>query len=165
MVTREELRAVCGKYATGVTVATVLESGDKPHGVTVNSFTSVSLDPPLILFCLDLRAAILAHFETAGHFAINILSAEQQQHSSRFARAGIDRFAGIAWTPGDTGVPLLAGTMGSMECALVQTYDAGDHRILLGEVLRVRIAEGEPLVYFGGYRKLEPNALSANAGG
>lgn len=165
MVTRDELRAVCGRYATGITVATVFDAGGQPHGVTINSFTSVSLAPPMILFCLDTRAMILAHFEAATHFAINILSAEQQGIASRFARPGIDRFEGVEWTMGETGTPLLKGTIGWIQCALARTHDAGDHRILLGEVRRACIHEGEPLLYFGGgYRKIHAAARDAAAG-
>src|SRR5438105_3785795 len=142
MLSRDHFRAACGKYATGITVATVLEAAGQPHGVTVNSFTSVSLDPPIILFCLDRRAVILNHFQASRRFAINVLCEEQREISGRFARAGIDRFEGIEWTPGETGVPLLPGSLVSLECTLSQTVEAGDHLILLGEVSHLSCREG-----------------------
>lgn len=151
----DQFRQVCGKFATGIVVATVMGEG-RPHGVTVNSFTSVSLDPPLILFCLDRRAAILPHFQTAGHFAINILEEAQIEISGRFARTGLERFEGVEWRAGATGVPVLEGTLAFLECALESIAEGGDHVIVLGEVMRAGCRDGRPLLYFAsGYRRLE----------
>jgi flavin reductase ActVB len=145
----------CGKFATGITIATVLDTGGAPHGMTANSFTSVSLEPPLVLICVDHSARILDHFRRAGHFGINVLEEHQRALSAHFARRGTDRFDGVEWYPGVTGVPLLPDVLSTMECALRQFIDVGDHAILIGEVLHARCGEGMPLIYFAShYRKL-----------
>jgi flavin reductase (DIM6/NTAB) family NADH-FMN oxidoreductase RutF len=145
----------CGRFATGVTVATVLDRGGAPHGMTANSFTSVSLDPPLVLFCVDHKARILEHFRACRYFGINVLAEHQHVLSAHFARSGYDRFDGVNWCPGSTGVPLLPGTVSTMECEVHQILDVGDHAILIGEVLHATCTEGKPLVYFAsGYREL-----------
>ena len=105
-IEQHHFRRVCSKYATGITIVTVLDSRGEPHGLTVNSFTSVSLSPPLVLFCLDRQTAILNHFRLETRFAINVLEEEQKDISSCFARSGYDRFEGVAWRPGETGAPV-----------------------------------------------------------
>ena len=155
-VAATEFRRVCGRFATGVTVATVSDAAGKPHGLTVNSFTSVSLHPPLVLVCLGHEASALRHFREATHFGINILNEDQQEVSNRFARKGRDRFDGLEWEPGRHGIPLLTGTLAHMECALHRRVEMGDHDIFVGEVVHAHVAEGNPLLYFAGaYRKLE----------
>src|SRR5216684_5402383 len=116
-VTSEEFRRACGRFATGVTIASVLDSKGAPHGLTVSSFTSVSLDPPLILICLGHAVAAIEHFRAATHFGINILAENQRALSDRFARKGRDRFDGVAWYPGATGIPLIPGVLAAIECA------------------------------------------------
>jgi flavin reductase (DIM6/NTAB) family NADH-FMN oxidoreductase RutF len=146
---------VCGKFATGITVATVLDADGAPHGMTANSFTSVSLNPPLILFCVDNDCNLLGLFRNHSHFGINILAEGQEALSNRFARRGEDRFSAVEWEPGATGVPLIPGALGHLECALVEAVSAGDHYIFIGEVVRCECREGEPLVYYGSrYRGL-----------
>ncbi len=155
-VTSEEFRRACGRFASGVTIATVLDAGGAPQGLTVSSFTSVSLHPPLVLICLGHGIAAIEHFRTAKYFAINILSGDQQALSDRFARRGHDRFSGVEWQPGVTGVPLLPGAICAMECAVYSRMVMGDHEILVGEMMRTLVTDEAPLVYFsGGYRKLE----------
>lgn len=141
---------VCGKFVTGVVIATVRDKQGAPQGMTVNSFTSVSLDPPLVLFCVDHRVRLLEHFLDTGFFGINILSKDQQELSSRFARPGIERFAGVDWYEGESGVPLLPGVLAALQCKLVDTPSAGDHRILIGEVIHLGFREGTPLVFYSG---------------
>jgi flavin reductase (DIM6/NTAB) family NADH-FMN oxidoreductase RutF len=154
-VASEEFRRACGRFATGVTIASVLDSEGAPHGLTVNSFTSVSLEPPLILICLGHAVSAIHHFRAATHFGINVLADDQRALSDRFARKGHDRFDGLAWQPGVTGVPLLPGVLAAIECAVHRIVPMGDHDILVGEMVHAEIHQGEPLLYFGGsYRKL-----------
>jgi 3-hydroxy-9,10-secoandrosta-1,3,5(10)-triene-9,17-dione monooxygenase reductase component len=123
--------------------------------MTANSFTSVSLTPPLVLICVDHRARIREHFRIGAHFGINILSAGQKDLSDRFAGSGYDRFEGVPWHPGQTGVPLLPDVLATIECARVNVVTAGDHDIVIGEVIHADCRDGEPLVFYGGqYRSL-----------
>jgi flavin reductase (DIM6/NTAB) family NADH-FMN oxidoreductase RutF len=142
-------RQTCARFATGITVVTVADEGGHPHGMTVNSFSSVSLDPPLVLVSIDLRNAILGHFLSSRFFAINILAEHQQHLSQRFSSTSENRFSNIAWHAGETGVPLLEGVLAHLECSVSRTFDAGDHTVLLGEVRYAGYKEGRPLVYFG----------------
>jgi flavin reductase (DIM6/NTAB) family NADH-FMN oxidoreductase RutF len=145
----------CGKFATGITVATVLDRKGGPHGMTANSFTSVSLTPPVVLICIDHRARILEHFRHAEYFGINVLEEHQRTLSVHFARSHTDRFDGVEWFPGNTGVPLLPGVLSTIECGVRQLLEMGDHTVIFGEVLHAACADGKPLVYFGSrYRKL-----------
>jgi flavin reductase (DIM6/NTAB) family NADH-FMN oxidoreductase RutF len=153
-VTSEEFRRACGRFATGVTIASVLDAKGAPHGLTVSSFTSVSLDPPLILICLGHAVSAIHHFRTATHFGINVLAEDQRALSERFARQGQDRFDGVAWQPGVTGVPLLPDVLAAIECAVHRIVPMGDHDILVGEMVHARVINGEPLLHFnGGYRE------------
>jgi 3-hydroxy-9,10-secoandrosta-1,3,5(10)-triene-9,17-dione monooxygenase reductase component len=147
-IEQQLFRRVCGKYATGITVVTILDANAAPQGMTANSFTSVSLDPPLVLFCIDLRTAFLNHFVPGAWYAINVLDEEQQEMSTCFARTGLDRFQGIAWTAGVNGAPILAGVLASLECSVTQMVEAGDHVVVIGQVLHATWREGQPLVYF-----------------
>jgi flavin reductase (DIM6/NTAB) family NADH-FMN oxidoreductase RutF len=145
----------CGKFATGITVVTVLDDAGGPHGMTANSFTSVSLEPPLVLVCVDHRARILKDLRTSKHFGINILEEHQKALSSHFARSAHDRFDGIEFLPGHTGVPLLPGMLSTMECEIRTLTEAGDHTIVVGEVIHATCHDGKPLIYFGShYRHL-----------
>jgi flavin reductase (DIM6/NTAB) family NADH-FMN oxidoreductase RutF len=154
-VTSEEFRRACGRFATGVTIASVLDAKGAPHGLTVSSFTSVSLHPPLILICLGHEVAAIHHFRAATHFGINILGEDQRALSDRFARKGHDRFTGVAWQPGVTGVPLLPDVLAAIECSVHRILPMGDHDILVGEMVRAHVHDGSPLLYFSsGYRKL-----------
>ncbi len=154
---KSRFRRVCGRFATGVTVATAFGADGTPHGMTANSFSSVSLEPPLVLICVGHTATILPHIRTAESFGINILTEGQQHISELFARKGYDRFDGVAWHRGETGVPLLRGVLATMECARRQIVASGDHDIIVGEVVRAHWNDDErPLVYFAGqYLRLE----------
>lgn len=156
---KSEFCRTCAKFPTGVTVVTVLDAEGSPHGLTASSFTSVSLEPPLVLVCVDHHANVLQHFRRSDHLAINVLDETQQELSVRFARRGEDRFDGVEWYPGQNGVPLIPHAIASFECAIHRTVDAGDHTIFIAEVLGISYREGRPLVYYGsGYRKLDgPN--------
>jgi flavin reductase (DIM6/NTAB) family NADH-FMN oxidoreductase RutF len=151
----EEFRRACARYATGVTVTTVEGRDGTPEGLTVNSFTSVSLDPLLVLVCIDKSASAHAHFMAGRGIAINVLAEDQIDLSQHFATYAGDRFAALRWHAGLHGAPILEGILASLECSVWQRVDAGDHTIILSQVERVEIHGGAPLVYFAGaYRKL-----------
>jgi flavin reductase (DIM6/NTAB) family NADH-FMN oxidoreductase RutF len=147
-----EFRKVMGGFATGVTIVTAVDPvSGAPVGMTVNSFNSVSLNPPLVLFSLDRRAFGLPAFEAAGHFAINMLGAEQRELSSRFARAKGDKWTNTQYREGHFGCPILLGSLGVFECRQYARHDGGDHVIFLGEVLEIETGEDlNPLLYFRG---------------
>lgn len=149
-------RRACGKFATGITILTVRDASGAPHGMTANSFTSVSLDPPLVLLCVDYRARVLDQLVVGATIGVNMLTEEQRELSARFARAGQDRFDGVEWSAGDTGAPLLPGCLATLECAITKLYEGGDHAIVLAEVRRATWEEGRPLIYFNsGYQALK----------
>ncbi len=141
-------RRACSKYATGVAVVTVLDRDGMPLGMTVNSFTSVSLDPPLVLICVDNRAAMLEHLVATELVGINVLTESQAALSVRFARPGEDRFGTVEWRPGESGVPELPGVLAMFECRKYQVIPAGDHQIFVLEAQHVRWREDRPLIYF-----------------
>jgi flavin reductase (DIM6/NTAB) family NADH-FMN oxidoreductase RutF len=154
-VTSEEFRRACGRFATGVTIATVLDPQESPHGLTVSSFTSLSLNPPLILICLGHDVTIIDIFRASRYFGINVLAENQRELSERFARKNGDRFNGLDWLRGETGVPLLLGMVASIECVAVQRFTSGDHDIFVGEMVNASVADGEPLIHFASqYRRL-----------
>jgi len=150
------LRDALGCFATGVTVVTTLGPTGNPVGLTANSFTSVSLDPPLLLVCLATAVGSLPAFVAASHFAVNVLHNGQQPVSGRFASKGEDRFAATDWERWDSGVPIISSSLASFECAREAMHEAGDHLILVGRVNRVRFEpRRDPLLYFRGrYRRL-----------
>jgi flavin reductase (DIM6/NTAB) family NADH-FMN oxidoreductase RutF len=149
-------RRTCAQFATGITVVTTLDNHGHPHGMTVNSFSSVSLEPPLVLVSIDLRNAILGHFISTSWFAINVLAEHQEDLSRRFSSAAENRFVEVEWHAGHSGVPLLDGVLARLECSVTQTFEAGDHTVLIGEVRSAWHREGKPLVYFdSGYRELK----------
>ena len=150
-------RQALGKFATGITVVTTRDRAGNPYGVTVNSFTSVSLEPLLVLVCLDRQLSGLELFLKSRHFAVNVLKEEQAALAEHFAARGSDRSLGIDGS-GATGIPILEGSLATLECRLRDTCPGGDHLIILGEVEALQIDTEEdqfPLLFFsGGYRKL-----------
>lgn len=150
------LRDAMGCFATGVTIVTALDAAGVPVGLTANSFTSVSLDPPLLLVCIANTAGTAVVLRAAGHFGVNVLQIGQQPASNRFASKGEDRFANLPWAPGQTGVPLLGSSLVSFECQRESVHEAGDHFILVGRVVRAQFEpHRDPLLYFRGkYRRL-----------
>lgn len=147
-VDRIDLRDALGSFATGIAIVTSIDETGTPVGVTVNSFSSVSMDPPLVLFCLDRGAFSLPTFVSAGHFAINILESAQAELSKRFATPMADKWAGLRWTAGSGGIPLIPGCVAWVECTRHEVIEAGDHLILVGKVTRVRSEpEREALLY------------------
>lgn len=163
-----ELRQVLGAFVTGVTVITALDENGKPHGLTANSFSSVSLDPPLILWSQSLTAPSHPVFRDAERFVVNILADDQVDVSNRFARGGVDKFAGLQTQPGLGGVPLLTGCTAYLECRRINSFPGGDHVVFLGEVERIE-RSGRPALVFGGGRYLvaqphDMGPLQAQAG-
>lgn len=152
---KEAFREACARFATGITVATVIGTDGKPQGLTANSFSSVSWNPPLVLVCVDHRAAVHEHFYASESFAINILGDAQRELSVRFASPGEDRFKEIEWTRGTTGAPLISGALAQLDCRTTHRHVAGDHTIFVGEVVQAAVHDGRPLVYFyRNYRSL-----------
>jgi flavin reductase (DIM6/NTAB) family NADH-FMN oxidoreductase RutF len=150
------LRDALGCFATGVTVVTGLGADGVPAGLTVNSFTSVSLNPPLLLVCLAKEAASATVLTEASHFAVNVLQTGQQPASIRFSTRDEDRFGRTPWSCGEAGAPILAESLGVFECERHAVHDGGDHHILVGRVVKASFdASLDPLLYFRGrYRRL-----------
>jgi flavin reductase (DIM6/NTAB) family NADH-FMN oxidoreductase RutF len=149
-------RRACAQFATGVAIASARDAEGQPHGMTINSFTSVSMDPPLVLICVDHTTNLLAVFEQCGHYGLSFLDRHQQSLSRRFAQRGQDRFEGMPWVSGSTGVPLIPGALAHLQCRIAQSVIAGDHTVLIAEVVSADIQSGSPLLFFGsGYRSLE----------
>lgn len=151
-VRSDELRGAMGRFATGVTVVTLLDDRDVPQGFTVNSLTSVSLVPPLVLVCVDHSANILRCFSKNYAFTVNILSEEQEEISSQFASKAEDKFAGIAYEAGKLGPPRIQGCLGYLECRITNQYPGGDHVIFIGEVEVTELGPegGKPLLFYAG---------------
>lgn len=152
----DEFRRLLGHFATGVTIVTTGRGSRDPSGLTVSAFTSLSLDPPLVLVCIAHRAQSYAALLENGRFAVNILRSEQEPLSQRFASTRQDKFDGVAHHAGPLGQPILDGSLASMECDVVTTLVAGDHTIFVGRVGHAEVHGGDPLVYHGGqYRRLQ----------
>ena len=151
-----EFRRALGAFATGITVVSTVNENDQFDGLTVNSFNSVSLDPPLILWSLSLTAPRFSMLKNISRFAINILAADQAAIAERFATLDSNPFDGIEITAGIGAVPLLQGCVAVLECRTETTYPGGDHIIFIGRVERLHYFSREPLLYWnGGYRTLE----------
>lgn len=156
-------RDALGRFATGVTIVTTLDPAGRPVGLTANSFNSVSLDPPMVLWSLARRSRNLAVFERCGRYAINILALDQRQLADRFARPVEDRFAGVDWAPGVCGMPLLAGVTAAFECLNETRVDGGDHVVFLGRVEAFDEADRTPLLFHSG-RYAGPSYALAETG-
>ena len=147
----QEFRTALGMFATGVTIVTACTAEGKVIGLTANSFNSVSLDPPLVLWSLSQAAASLPAFRAGSHYAINVLAADQKMLAERFALKGLDRFAGVSFVQGTGGAPLLVGAAATFECFNRSRYEEGDHVIFVGEVERCSWRPGaSPLLFHGG---------------
>jgi flavin reductase (DIM6/NTAB) family NADH-FMN oxidoreductase RutF len=150
------LRDALGCFATGVTVVTCVDEERRPFGLTANSLTSVSLDPPLLLVCVHKQAASAAALISASHFAVNVLQTHQQPASIRFSTRAGDRFDETPWSCGEYGAPVLNESLGVFECERYAVYDGGDHHILVGQVVKASFDPNlDPLLYFRArYRRL-----------
>lgn len=154
-IERNELRRVMGHFATGVTVITTLAKDGKLHGLTANAVSSLSLDPPLLIICVDKKAESYSCFEDSKVFTVNILADDQEDLSRRFAVSGGEKFEGVAYRRGANGAPILQGALAHLECKLYAAYDGGDHTIYLGQIDEAETREGKPLLFFrGGYREI-----------
>ena len=146
-----DFRAALAMFATGVTIVTALDASGRPVGLTANSFNSVSMDPPLVLWSLSRLAGSMPAFRRGSHYAINILSADQKALAERFASQNVERFEGVAHRPGASGVPLVEGAAAHFECFNRSRYEEGDHVIFVGEVERCSWRTGaSPLLFHGG---------------
>jgi flavin reductase (DIM6/NTAB) family NADH-FMN oxidoreductase RutF len=147
-----DFRNALGTYATGVTVITAAGPDGKPYGLTCNSFASVSLNPPLVLWSLVIYSQSMSVFQNASHFAINVLGASQQALATKFATPSEDKFAGVEWTPGLGNAPVLKDSVANFQCRAADRYYGGDHVIFLGAVEAYAYNRDEPLLFArGGY--------------
>lgn len=154
-VTNEEFRRALGRFASGVTVVTLKDREGNSHGITVSAFSSVSLNPPLVLVCIDNEAGSHYAFHEGRRFVVNILREDQAEHSNQFAAPIPDKFINIHHHEGLEGIPVLKNALVNLECRLVDHRVAGDHTIFIGEVEQAHVNEGNPLVYYqGSYRKI-----------
>ena len=147
-----KLRDTFGCFATGVTVVSTVNGSGEFFGLTANSFTSLSLDPPLVLFCLDYKALSFDTFRETSHFVVNVLGEDQEELSAHFARSSVDKWNGVDYETWKTGCPVLPESIAVLECFTVARHEGGDHLIIIGQVERIRYDESEtkPLLYFKG---------------
>ena len=153
-ITPEKFRNAAGLWATGVSIVTTVDAAGQPFGLTMNSVTSLSLDPPLYLVNVDKDSDTLAPMLATRAFCINVLAADQQELSNRFAKKGDNKFQAVEYAPGSTGAPRLTGSLMSIDCQLTAVHAGGDHQIVIGEVIEIVTTAEEsaqkPLLYFGG---------------
>jgi flavin reductase (DIM6/NTAB) family NADH-FMN oxidoreductase RutF len=151
----DDFRRVLSHFTTGVTIVTTCDADGRPTGLTASAFCSVSLDPPLVLICVDHKSQSYPSLRERGCFAINILHAGQEDISRRFASTRLDKFDGVPHTLSPLGLPLVHGAIARLECTTVSTHVEGDHTIFVGRVERAEAPSGRPLVYFmGKYERL-----------
>lgn len=151
MTDHRPLRDAFGCFATGITIVTSFDENRKPVGFTANSFTSVSLDPPLLLVCPGKYASSLPAIRATGRFGVNVLSASQKAIAERFAMRGVDRFGEGEWVEAESGVLLLEGACANFACSTVTEVDAGDHLVLIGQIESFRASpDRTPLLYLRG---------------
>lgn len=143
----EDFKRACSRFPTGVTATTLTDSEGVPRGMTVSSFTSVSLTPPLVLVCIDRRSRLLDHLKPGCYFGINVLSENQQDLSVRLSRNWTEQFRRVSWYPGRTGAPLLHGVAAVFECQAQEPAFAGDHIVVFGHVLYASCFDIPPLIY------------------
>jgi flavin reductase (DIM6/NTAB) family NADH-FMN oxidoreductase RutF len=154
-VSKQEFRTALGHFASAVTVVTTRCADDRLAGITVTAFSSLSLEPPLTLICIDKRAFLHGHLQQGGCFAVNVLAQSQEALSRRFAHTDPDQFGGVGYTRGIDGTPLLDDVLAVIECRIVALHDGGDHTIVVGQVEATRVTDGKPLMYYrGGYGQM-----------
>jgi flavin reductase (DIM6/NTAB) family NADH-FMN oxidoreductase RutF len=155
-VSPDEFRSVLGRFPSGVTVVTTKAADGSDQGMTVSAFCSVSLEPPLVLICIEKSASAYDALTNATGFVVNILSATQEQIARRFSIIDIDRFEGVGYSRSQNGFAVLDDVLGVIECSTFAIHDAGDHTVIVGEVEATRAETGTPLLYYrGGYAQLE----------
>jgi flavin reductase (DIM6/NTAB) family NADH-FMN oxidoreductase RutF len=156
MIDADTFRSVLGRFASSVTIVTTRDAQGVDHGMTVSAFCSLSLDPPMVLFCVDHVASM--HEMLLAHPAcgVSILSSNQEAYSRRFADQDNERFDGIAYSRGESGAVLLDEALAHLECRLIAHHEGGDHTVFIAEVDRAQPRQGRPLLYYrGGYAQLE----------
>lgn len=154
-IDKDEFRKAMSRFASSVTVVTAESEEGQPKGLTVSAFCSLSLDPPLVLVCIEKNASLHQFLKEGSYFAINILSEDQELVSRRFASRDANRFDGVGYKKGATGAPLLDDVIAHVECLVTASHPAGDHTIFVGQVEAAETVEGKPLAYFrGGYSRL-----------
>ena len=146
----EDFRHVLSHFASGVTVVTTWDKDARPTGLTVSAFASVSLQPPLVLICVDHQAQCYPALRASDRFAVNVLAAEHETVSRRFATSEPEKFGAVEYRPGPLGLPLLPEALAHLECRTVHAYPGGDHTIFVGQVESAQARPGEPLLYFRG---------------
>jgi flavin reductase (DIM6/NTAB) family NADH-FMN oxidoreductase RutF len=152
----DAFRAVMGRFATGVTVVTTTDADGLAHGMTVSAFASVSLQPPLIVACIDQAASMHDVLADSEYFAINVLASNQEPIARRFADTGAQRFEGIGYRSGENGAPILNDVLAFVECRLISATPTGDHTVIIGETVATAVRDGRPLLYYrGGFAQLE----------
>ena len=152
---QDAFRAVLGRFASGVTIVTVRGANGRDYGMTVSAFSSVSLEPPLVMVCIGEEASLKPMIAEATHYGVSILASDQEPLSRRFAAHG-ERFDGIGFTRGENGMALIDGALAFMECRIVARHRAGDHTVVIGEVEAASVEDARPLLYYrGGYAQLE----------
>lgn len=158
-----DFRSALGTFATGVTIITAADADRRPYGLTVNSFASVSLNPPLVLWSLLLYSSALNIFQNASHFAVNVLGSSQQALALKFAKSSEDKFSGVEWQPGLGNAPLIGGCVATFQCRSVDRYYGGDHVIFLGAVEAYAYNSSEPLLFlrgqFGQFQSVDEGGL------
>ena len=158
-VSDDDFRDALSRFASGVSVVTTRDSAGRAHGITVSAFCSVSLDPPLVLICIEKLTASHYAFHESKAFIVNILDSSQQDLSEQFAAPAVDKFADQEFEPGTEDIPRLKTALASIECKLINTHDGGDHTIFVGSVERVTAGNSEPLVYYRGeYSTRKPHS-------
>jgi flavin reductase (DIM6/NTAB) family NADH-FMN oxidoreductase RutF len=156
VISPDDFRQVLAHFASGVTIVTTCDGEQRPTGLTASAFCSVSLDPPLILICVDHKSQSYPHLRESGRFAINILHQGHEQLSRRFASSRLDKFDGVPFTLGTLGVPLIDAALAYLECRTVSAHVEGDHTIFVGRVEAVDVGEGDPLLYYRGkYHRIQ----------
>lgn len=149
-------RSVLSRFASGVTIVTAVDSDGADHGITVSAFSSLSLEPPLILACIDHATVMHGVLATATAFTVNVLAADQEELARKFSDPDNDRFDGASFTHGSNGAATLTGVAAHLECALTHRFEGGDHTVLVGRVEAAEASDLQPLLYYrGGYARLE----------
>lgn len=152
----DTFRSVLSRFASGVTVLSARDHADLDHGMTVSAFCSLSLDPPLVLACVDHGASMYGVLMSAEHFGVSLLARDQEALSRHFADPASNRWGGVAAQRGATGAPLVQGALAHLECTIIQRLRAGDHTIFIGRVEHATAGDGRPLLYYrGGYAELQ----------
>ena len=149
-ISETEFRNALSRFASGVSVVTTSDSNGRFYGITVSAFCSVSLNPPLVLICIEKSTASHYAFRESRAFIVNVLEHAQMDLSERFAAPAPDKFENVPYEPGISGIPCLNGALANIECLVSEIYEGGDHSVIIGSVESARVSGGEPLLYFRG---------------